>query len=69
MLNAGRDDAATALMTSGWSLFLMVALAAMSAALGGLLGATINLRQPLDFVEPAYLTKKSRLSGAFQPAR
>lgn len=69
MLNAGRDEAASALMTSGWSLFLMIALAAISAALGGLLGAVINLRQPLDFIEPAYLTQRARLSGAFQPAR
>ena len=68
-LNAARDASAKALMGSGWSLFLMVALSAMAAALGGLLGSVINIRQTLDVVEPAYVARHSRVTGAFQPAR
>lgn len=68
-MNAARDNSAKAMMGSGWSLFLMVALAAIAAALGGLLGSIMNIRQTLDVIEPAYISKQNRVTGVFQPAR
>ena len=43
-----RDAAATALKTTGWSLFLVLALGMIAASLGGVLAAVCNTRQALD---------------------
>lgn len=42
-----REGAATALKSTGWSLFLLVTLGALAAILGGGLGSVANFRKPL----------------------
>lgn len=48
MMVKAREASATALKTAGWSLFLMIALSAISSVVGGLLGSVINSRQLMD---------------------
>lgn len=42
-----REGAATALKSTGWSLFLLVTLGALAAIFGGGLGSVANFRKPL----------------------
>lgn len=42
-----RETAATALKSTGWSLFLLVFVGSISAVLGGSLGSVTNFRKPL----------------------
>jgi hypothetical protein len=42
-----REATATAMKATGWSMFLLIVLGAISAALGGLLATQINNRKPL----------------------
>lgn len=42
-----REATATAMKATGWSLFLLIVLGAISAALGGLLATQVNVRNPL----------------------
>jgi hypothetical protein len=42
-----RDATATAMKTTGWSLFLLIVLGAISGALGGVLATQVNGRKPL----------------------
>lgn len=46
-INDAREGAATALKSTGWSLFLLVTLGAISSILGGALGSVANFRRPL----------------------
>lgn len=43
----GREGAATALRSAGWTIFLMVALGSIASVLGGALGSVANFRKPL----------------------
>jgi hypothetical protein len=43
-----KEGAATALKSTGWSLFLLVVLGALSAIFGGSLGSVANYRKPLS---------------------
>ena len=42
-----REATATALKSTGWSLFLLVVLGSVSAVLGGSIGSMTNLRKPM----------------------
>lgn len=42
-----REATATAMKTTGWSLFLLIVLGAISGALGGVLATQVNGRKPL----------------------
>lgn len=42
-----KEATATGLRSAGWSLFLLVALGALSSVLGGALGSVANFRRPL----------------------
>lgn len=48
MMVKAREASATALKTAGWSLFLMIALSAISSVVGGLLGSVMNSRHLMD---------------------
>ena len=43
-----REVSATTLKTTGWSIFLLIALSAIASVLGGLLASQVNLRGTLD---------------------
>lgn len=47
-LDRAREAAATGLKSTGWSLFLLVLLGALSAVAGGALGSVANFRNPLS---------------------
>lgn len=47
-VSQAREGAATALKSTGWTLFLLVALGALSAIAGGALGSVTNFRKPLS---------------------
>lgn len=47
---AARDAAATTLKTTGWGLFLVVALGMIASSLGGLLASVLNARATIDTV-------------------
>lgn len=46
-VNRAKDGAATALQSTGWTLFLLVVLGSLSAVAGGALGSVANFRKPL----------------------
>lgn len=46
-VNRAKDGAATALQSTGWTLFLLVVLGSLSAVGGGALGSVANFRKPL----------------------
>lgn len=48
-----RDAAATTLKTTGWGLFLVVALGMIASSLGGLLASVLNVRATVDAQVPA----------------
>ncbi|MBX2993316.1 MAG: hypothetical protein KF681_00780 [Bdellovibrionaceae bacterium] len=48
-----RDAAATTLKTTGWGLFLVVALGMIASSLGGLLASVLNVRAAVDAQVPA----------------
>lgn len=47
-IDQAKQGAATALKSTGWSLFLLVALGALAAIGGGALGSVTNFRKPLS---------------------
>lgn len=47
MKSKAQAGAATALKSTGWSLFLLVALGSIFSVLGGSLGSVVNFRKPL----------------------
>lgn len=47
-IDEGKEKAAAALKTVGWSLFLLVVLGSFSAVGGGALGSVANFRHPLS---------------------
>lgn len=47
-----RDAAATTLKTTGWGLFLVVALGMIASSLGGLLASVLNVRATVDAQVP-----------------
>ena len=49
-----KESTGVALRTTGWSLFLMVLLGALSAILGGALGSKVNFRKPLILEREEY---------------
>ncbi|WPU66936.1 hypothetical protein [Peredibacter starrii] len=53
-----REGTATALKSTGWSLFLLVALGAIASILGGALGSVANFRRPL--VREGYFNREVR---------
>lgn len=70
VLVKAREASATALKTSGWSLFLLIAISAMSAVLGGLLGSQVNLRRTLDVTSTVIAPKRNEQKiFQKQPAR
>lgn len=48
IINDTKETAASALKSSGWSLFLLVVLGAMASIGGGALGSVVNFRNPLS---------------------
>jgi hypothetical protein len=52
---SAKEGAATALKSTGWSLFLLVLLGALSAVAGGGLGSVVNFRKPLIRENDAFL--------------
>ncbi len=60
-LIAARDQAASALRATGWTMFLTIVLATVSATLGGALGSRTNLRKPL-------VREQVSRSSEFRPA-
>jgi hypothetical protein len=56
-LDDAKTSAATALRSTGWSLFLLVVLGALSAVAGGGLGSVANFRRPL-IRETAYFNRE-----------
>jgi hypothetical protein len=47
-VDQAKENAADALKATGWSLFLLVMLGALSSVLGGALGSVANFRNPLS---------------------
>ncbi len=64
-----REASATALKTSGWSVFLLIALSAIASILGGLLGSQVNVRGTLDSHNEIVSTKHTPIKTFDKPAR
>lgn len=54
VISETKEGAATALRSTGWSLFLLVLLGALSSVFGGAMGSVANFRKPLIRVNDAY---------------
>lgn len=54
VISDAKEGTATALRSTGWSLFLLVLLGALSSVTGGALGSVANFRKPLIRIEDDY---------------
>ncbi len=69
MMIKAREGSATALKTSGWSVFLLIALSAIASVLGGLLGSQVNVRGTLDSHNEIVSNRRTPAKTFDKPAR
>ena len=68
-MTKAREASATALKTSGWSLFVMIVLSAISAVLGGLLASHRNISRTMEYATDAMSVRRDQMVLEKQPAR
>lgn len=56
-----KEATGTAMKSTGWSLFLLVALGALFGTLGGALGSVANFRRPLISLNEGYFSKHQQV--------